>query len=262
MEKLKTILDLEPSSDEYDPIAHLRMKADSINSSQGFLKDYDCRLCKNRGHFARVDGDRLVACDCKCLEIRRSVARMKESGLEKIIRDCTLDKFIAEEGWQKTMKEAAQRFAKDPKGFFMLCGQSGCGKTHLCTGICRELLLTGKKVRYMLWRDEIVRIKNGESGVLEEFKQADVLYIDDLFKTGKQDDAVKPTSADINYAFELINARYNDPEKITILSSELTQDELLDVDEATFGRIYERGTVLTIGRNRQRNYRLRKAAII
>lgn len=149
-------------------------------------------------------------------------------------------------------------YARNPVGWFALCGQSGCGKTHLCTAICRELLLAGKNVRYMLWRDEIVRIKQGgeeQQRILEDFKNVQVLYIDDLFKSGD----ARPTAADINYAFEILNYRYNCPELITILSSELTEDELLDVDEAVGGRIYERARAFTIGRSREKNYRIRKA---
>ena len=71
--------------------------------------------------------------------------------------------------------------------------------------------------------------------------------------------SARPTPADVNYAFEILNYRYNCPELITILSSELTEDELLDVDEAVGGRIYERARAFTIGRSREKNYRLRKA---
>jgi DNA replication protein DnaC len=196
---------------------------------------------------------------------------MKRSGLKDIIKDYTFDKFIATEPWQKAIKEAAMEYAENPEGWFALCGQSGSGKTHLCTAICREFLLSGKKVVYMLWRDEIVRIKeaaqSGDSSlqdILEKYKTADVLYIDDLFKTGKDkfNEVVKPSVADINYAFEIINYRYNNPKLLTIVSSELSEEELLDIDEAIGGRIYERAKTFTIAKNRDRNYRIRKAVTI
>jgi DNA replication protein DnaC len=165
---------------------------------------------------------------------------------------------------------AAMEYAKNPEGWFFLGGQSGAGKTHLCTAICREFLLAGKRVRYMLWRDDVVKIKGAVtdseeySKMIEQFKTVDVLYIDDLFKTGKAADnsIQKPTGADINVAFEIINYRYNNPALLTIISSELTEDELIDIDEAIGGRIYERAKAFTIGKSRERNYRIRKAVTL
>ena len=122
----------------------------------------------------------------------------------------------------------------------------------------------------MLWRDDVVKIKGAVtdhdeySRLMDEYKNIDVLYIDDLFKTGKADDNTvqKPTGADINAAFEIINYRYNNPSLLTIISSELSQDELIDIDEAIGGRIYEKSTAFSIGKNRDRNYRIKKAGVV
>ena len=48
-----------------------------------------------------------------------------------------------------------------------------------------------------------------------------------------------------------------DPELLTIISTELTPDELIEIDEAVAGRICEDSKVCTIGRDRKRNYRLK-----
>ena len=146
---------------------------------------------------------------------------------------------------------------------------SGCGKTHICTAICREFLLHESEVVYMLWRDDIVRIKAAitdseeYSGEIQRYKQAETLYIDDLFKTGRgQDDSgmQKPTAADINVAFEILNYRYNN-KLPTIISSECTMSELLKIDEAIAGRIVECASpmVLAVRPDKGKNYRLKKA---
>jgi DNA replication protein DnaC len=122
----------------------------------------------------------------------------------------------------------------------------------------------------MLWRDDIVKIKGAVtdseeySKMIDEFKRVDVLYIDDLFKTGKDmyNTVQKPTAADVNVAFEIINFRYNNPGLLTIISSELSEDELIDIDEAIGGRIYERAKAFTIGKDRSRNYRIRRAVTL
>lgn len=278
MDKLQEILArLRGSATMSEPMTareYEQFKVDGLNAMEGNRHEedgYNCTACKNKGYVFKVveyeDGSFSHVCaDCKCAEIRRSIMRMKRSGLKDIIKDYTFDKFEATEPWQQTIKNAAKEYAKNQEGWFYLGGQSGCGKTHLCTAICREFLLEGKRVIYMLWRDDIAKIKSlamdaeERQKTIDRFKMADVLYIDDLFKTGRNPDGSepKPTAADINTAFEIINYRYNNPALLTIISSELNEDELLDIDEAVGGRIFERSKSISIAKNRSRNYRIRK----
>ncbi len=255
-----------------------QFQVDCLNDTVGDRNQqdgYECELCKNKGYVVKLvelgnGAYSHESGDCKCLEIRRSIMRMKRSGLKDIIANYTFDKFVDTEPWQKSIKSAAMEYVQDPQGWFYMGGQVGAGKTHLCTAICREFLLRGKQVLYMLWRDEIVQLKanvndaEAYSALIDKYKTAEVLYIDDLFKTGKTADQQnqKPTAADINAAFEIINYRYNNPALLTIISSELSEDELLDIDEAVGSRIYERAKAITIGRDRSRNYRIRKAVTI
>lgn len=255
-----------------------QFKVDSLNNTEGtrHLEDgYNCPTCKNKGFIVKLQelpGGYFtqVMADCKCAEVRRSILRMKKSGLKDIIKDYTFEKFEATEPWQMAIKGAAEEYAKHPDGWFFLGGQSGAGKTHLCTAICREFLLSGRRVVYMLWRDDIAKIKGlamepeQRFQMMERFKRAEVLYIDDLFKTGKNPDGnvQRPTSADINAAFEIINYRYNNPGLLTIVSSEWSEDELLDIDEATGGRIFERAKSFSIAPDRSRNYRTKRTVTV
>lgn len=271
-------LDTGRSFDPPSPVEAAQATANAFNAIQGnrHLQDgYLCDKCNNKGIFYKVkyddDGNPYcVGTECECFPIRNTLLRMKKSGLKDIIKDYTFGKYIATEKWQESLKSAAMQYAQNPEGWFFLGGQSGCGKTHLCTAICREFLLKGRNVHYMLWRDDVVRLKGlvNESDeykqLIEPIKTAEVLYIDDLFKTGKAADATmqRPTPADVNVAFEILNYRYNDPKSITIISSELLVDELIDIDEATGCRIFERANAMSIARNRARNYRLKKAVVI
>ena len=134
----------------------------------------------------------------------------------------------------------------------------------MCTAIVGEMLKQGKSAKYMLWRDEIVKLKanvNDDvaySKQMDELKSADVLYIDDFFKVVG---GSKPTGGDINIAFELLNFRYNDNKLITIISSELITDEIIDIDEAIAGRIISKskGYCINLKKDRDRNYRLKGA---
>ena len=78
-------------------------------------------------------------------------------------------------------------------------------------------------------------------------------------RTGAGDNGKKspPTQGDLNLAYEIINNRYNG-RKLTVISSELTMAEILQLDDAIGSRIAERARAHTnnIKRDISRNYRL------
>ena len=177
------------------------------------------------------------------MDIRRNLWRIGVSGLQDLVDRYTFDAWETPEPWQAKLKEKAMRYAEHPEGWFAVCGQSGTGKTHICTAICSALMRKGMEVRYMLWRDIGTKIKAAVTDtetyerLITPLKDARVLYIDDLFKSGK---GTEPTTADVNLAFEILNYRYNSADRYTIISTEMSVDELLETDEAVGGRIYER----------------------
>ena len=93
------------------------------------------------------------------------------------------------------------------------------------------------------------------AAIIKGFKTAQILYIDDLYKMA---DGSRPTPADVGLAFEIINYRYT-KHLTTIVSTERTPQELVEIDEATGSRIIEVAgdNVYSIGRDQKRNYRLR-----
>lgn len=235
---------------------------------------YNCDICKNKGMVAEVVGDgescRAAYIHCKCMAIRSFIKKANKSGLKDVLKKYTFDKYEAKEQWQQTLKEVAIRFCKDDDNdWFFIGGQSGSGKSHLCTAICTYYLKRGKRVKYMVWRDDVPLIKavvnDAEQyrAMITELKKVDVLYIDDLFKMGKdqQGNVPRPTVADINLAFEILNYRYNNKNLVTIISSERQIGEILDIDTATGGRINEMtnkgGYNLNIKNDPQKNYRLK-----
>lgn len=270
LQKIQTMEDIsEPLTQEQRE----KRNAETFNASSGSLNEqdeYNCDICHNKGlimkAYQQESGLWSTACrECKCMDVRRSIKKMNRSGLKNIIRDYTFSKFAVVDPWQQTLKEAAEAYAQKPEGWFFIGGQSGAGKTHLCTAICREFLLAGTSVKYMLWRDDIVKLKNalGEpaqyDALMTEYKTVEVLYIDDLFKTGKGADGAKqrPTSADINIAFEILNFRYNNSKLLTVISSECTINDILDIDEATGGRIFEKAKAFSLKPDKAKNYRLK-----
>ena len=234
---------------------------------------YDCPECKNRGYSYVVtesDGiyDTAVRI-CKCDEIRRTRLRLKKAGLLSMVTSCTFDAYQTPDRWQAIIKEKAVQFCQDENHrFFFIGGQSGAGKTHICTAITAHYINKGMKAKYMVWFDESQRIKGLVNEpeyvtIMDEIKKAEVLYIDDLFKPIKdaKGQTVPPSYADIRLAMEIINYRYNNPGLITIISGERTIDELIYLDEALAGRISqlakEGGYCINLQKDSQRNWRLK-----
>ena len=270
MEKLNLNLfgRLAPS---FDPIAFAKRKADTVNSIPGDLTGCDCQKCLNRGNIAIPKEDGGVSFKaCDCMKIRRCVWEMEKSGLKNIIREKTFEAYTATEPWQEAIKSGAMAYAAAPEGWLLLCGQPGSGKTHLCTAVCRHRLLSGDEVRYMPWRDKVSELKamsldsERRAEIITGYKTAQILYIDDLYKVGKAADGTSnPTGADVSLAFEIINYRYIN-HLPTIVSTEKTPQELVDIDEATGSRIIEMAgsNAFSIGRDIKRNYRLRGVSTV
>lgn len=254
------------SERQYSLLEGATMRANTYNSTPGKLTGYDCSECLNRGDIAfPLENGGLEFHDCKCMKTRKCLEKMERSGLKNIIREKTFEAFQVAEPWQQTLKDGAIAYANNPNGWLLFCGQSGSGKTHLCTAVARQRLLEGDEVLYMPWREKAAELKamaldnESRAKLLHEYTTAQILYIDDLFKVGRNADGTSnPTAADIGLAFEILNQRYiNDLP--TIISTEKTPQELFEIDEATGGRAIEKaGTnVFSINRDARRNYRMR-----
>lgn len=113
----------------------------------------------------------------------------------------------------------------------------GTGKTHLAIAITNNLLHKGVAVKYFSYREEITKIKQTVTDhetyqrEINKWKNARVLFIDDLFKG-------RTTEADVNAIFEIINHRYLNRLPM-IITSELNLNSLDCVDQAITSRIYE-----------------------
>ena len=151
-----------------------------FNRREGDLNKYDgydCKECKNRGSFMRLtENGNPVNYPCKCMNARKMLKNLKKSGLSTNLKKFSFDSFIAEENWQENLKNSAIDFVKNENpGWFFVGGQSGCGKTHICTAITACFLRKGKTAHYMLWRDEIAKIKSVVTDFLEYKKLVDEL---------------------------------------------------------------------------------------
>lgn len=256
MKTLSSLRNSEQPCKQYDPIK-------VMNDAPGKLTGYDCEKCKNKGVIYMLQDGYEVFRECECMKIRESIRRIKMSGLKEALEKCTFKSFEVNEDFQRTMFEKAMAYIKNYKNnWFFLGGQPGCGKTHICTAIVRKLLVgEGKVTRYLQWRDEVPKIKakantDEYEEMLTPWKTVEVLYIDDFFKTGQ---GQRPTTADVNIAFEILNYRYQNSNLTTIISSELKIGDIIKIDEAVGRRIFEKAKnyCFNIDNDIKKNYSLK-----
>lgn len=196
---------------------------------------------------------------CACVNAEAVKAAISESGLENELKIKTFATFKADEEYQKSIKAKAIDYLKSAKQnkrmWFYIGGQSGAGKSHICTAIANRFLQNNYKLRYMCWIDELRQMKNNfGSNKLQVFKECDVLYVDDLFKGSRQ-----PSEYEIGVAFEIINYRDSN-NLITLISSEMTDSKLKGIDEAIHGRIKAHTGdefMINIQPDENKNYRLK-----
>lgn len=236
-----------------------------FNNQIGTLTGYNCPKCKNKGEIMEiVDGYRLYP-ECTCMAIRRSLENMRRSGLGELLNEKKFSNYKQTDEWQKGVVDTAKRFIESDSNGFIFSGNSGIGKTHICTAISRALLNKGIPLKYMQWVDESKKIKQSitdeskYADLVNELKTVQALYIDDFFKSKK------PSDADISLAIEIINARYNlsqtskNKRYITIISTEWNVKQLNDFDNAFCGRLCEmagKDFILSVY-GEDKNYRLK-----
>ena len=240
---------------------------DALNSQVGELQGYDCKLCKNKGH---VYLSRETVKPCECREVRNYFKQMEKDGLRDLLEKYTFEKFAEYDERSALIKRKAQAFANNSEcgKWFYIGGQSGCGKTHICTAITTTLAKEsqrGKKVRYLKWvtftqKANSLALSAEYEEFLKQYTDADILYIDDLFKVQNGKEKQAPSAAEVRRFYELINEHYNKTNSIVIISSEFHLNEISELDEAGSGRIRERVDkyLLNILRCDEANYRLKK----
>lgn len=248
----------QPLSD----LSYWQQYCEAFNQTKGDWDKRDgfnCDYCKNRGHLLVVRDDTPVSRDCpECMSIRKSIWQLKKSGLA----DKTFDSFTASEEWRQKLLGIVRKYVDENSGkWLFIGGQSGAGKTHLCTAALREFIFRYHEEALLFeWAEKAKELKRCVNDPdydikINLYKNVPVLYIDDFLKVKKGE---KPTAADINLAFELIDYRYR-KSLITIISSEFSVNDIISFDEALGGRIKFKAKeyALHIGRDTNKNYRLK-----
>lgn len=219
---------------------------EEIGKNIDFSKSHKakCDMCEDMGFIFKQDEQGYTSAkECECQiksrkaerERRRLEEHIEKSNLKPLLEKYTFENFNTEHKGAYEIKKRAREFLED-NSWWVIGGNVGCGKTHITTAICGELMRRGKAVYYMNWKAESIKLKttmtqDSYQQHLDRLCSVEVLYIDDLLKGSIRE-------ADIDLLFMIIDARYSRNLK-TLISSEKVFEELKKIDEAIQSRIFE-----------------------
>lgn len=212
---------------------------DSFNKSK-------CPLCNDDKYIQwRDEKGRLHCKRCECTELDAIRDLWKKSDMNLNLTRKTWNNFIADNEARKAMKNIAtgyylnfEKIRNTEHNSMMLLGCPGSGKTHLTIATAYKLLKDKKiEVVYMGYVEAIDKMKRLRQAseieqyekLLNKYKNAKVLVIDDLFKNDVRD-------TDTRIMFEIINYRVNKSLPFMISSERLSRD-LIKYDEGAAGRM-------------------------
>lgn len=186
---------------------------------------------------------------CDCVRRKRIARLMAASGITEEFEKLVFGNFRTE-GKPRLIKEAydcAVEYFKDfgkirgqRSNSIALLGQPGSGKTHLLTAIMNNLIK--KKFVHCMYFPYVEGMGDLRKDFdqletkLDAMRKVDVLFIDDLFKPARGEP--RATEWQIEQIQSVVNYRYLNHLPL-LVSSELTTDELLDIDEALGSRIHQ-----------------------
>jgi DNA replication protein DnaC len=196
----------------------------SISSTEQGAEEI-CPRCKGIGYLRadvpieHPDFGKLVPCTCRLTELaqQRVESLRVVSELDTLSR-MTFDTFIPDGRGLPADKQAnlrwayeeARLFAENPKGWLVLKGGYGCGKTHLAVAIANACVERGQPVLFRAVPDLLDHLRAafapsspaGYDARFEEVRTAPVLILDDL---GTE----SPTPWAQEKLFQIFNHRYN-----------------------------------------------------
>ena len=139
-------------------------------------------------------------------------------------------------------------FAKNPEGWLVFMGQTGCGKTHLAAAIVNYRYEMGKPALFVVvpeFLDHLRSTFSPESKVsydqlFESVKTAPLLVLDDF---GEE----SPNPWVKEKLYQLINYRYNS-QLPTVITTRYSLDEIMaEVDSSISSRLVDRKISVTFG---------------
>ena len=197
----------------------------------------ECEVCRDKEWvFWKDEHGEMQMKPCICQLKKQAKKFMMLSGISKSYESKSFDNFVSDDLETKKAKQTALKYAQDFRGKnLILTGLTGSGKTHLAIGVIKRIIDQGVMAKYVGYRDLVNDIKfSGDeerTKRLKKYTGSTIIFIDDLFKG-------KPSEADINVLYEVINERYT-KRLGTIITTELSINQINDIEPSIAGRLVE-----------------------
>ena len=188
-------------------------------------EDDVCPICKGKGFllkdvpYGHPEFGKLIA--CRCTEARIALNHSRElHGLSNLggLNHMTFDTFLPDGvSLPESLRAVLHRvydiclaYARDPRGWLVLLGGYGAGKTHLAAAIANYNVELGRSAMFVVTPDLLDHLRaafgpTSESGVderLETIRETPLLVLDDL-------GAHHSTPWAQEKLFQILNHRYN-----------------------------------------------------
>ena len=222
-----------------------------------------CPTCRGAGFLRRNvpfgHPDFGKAIECRCRKIQRKARERKQ--LVELSQVETLQRFevASFENYDVTQPgvipayHAAFKFSFHARGWLVLTGPNGCGKTHLAVSIVKERLALDERVLFQTVPDLLDYLRSAFNPHAEEIydqlfarlREVELLVLDDL-------GAEQSTLWANEKLFQLLNHRYNAMLPTVITSNRLY---LEGIDERIKSRLFDRALVNMVVMDEAEDYR-------
>lgn len=218
-----------------------------------------CKRCNDEGLiYTNDENGYLTARKCECAIMKEIQENIQKCGLNDFFQHRTFENYNVTNKAQENALERCKQYveaAKEKPYNLILSGQIGSGKTHLAAATLLSLARMGKTVRFMNYKEMVkgialaARDDTAYFSELNKYIHPSILLIDDFLK-GRDH---KETH--LSYLYEIVNARYNANLR-TIITTEKSIDELIEIEEAVASRLFERAKGFIVLMGNIKNYRL------
>ncbi len=200
------------------------------------------------------------AFECECLTAKReerNYAELQELSDLIDFRDKTFATFNARAAGVAEAYRLACEYAQDPRGWLVLVGPVGCGKTHLVAAIANHYRSLGGKPFFVNVPELLDHLRStyAPSSTVsyderfEEVRNAELLILDDLGTESSSEWAREKV-------YQIFNRRYNAGAPTVVTMNPREYDRL---DERVKSRMMDGGISKVVLMREAGDYRMRKA---
>ncbi|GCF10884.1 ATP-binding protein [Dictyobacter arantiisoli] len=173
----------------------------------------------------------------------------KQPQLDDLVRfaDATFDTFDETVPGVRHAYQTAFRYAMRPRGWLVLVGPNGCGKTHLAVAVAKERQEANDTMMIQTVPDLLDHLRSSFSSstyerLFDQLRTVEFLVLDDLGAHVNSPWAQEKL-------FQLLNYRYNRMLPTLIIANHVS------VDERIASRLSDRGLVTMVVMDQAKDYR-------